>query len=197
MIRVDLQAPIISSAMRCWRLFPGSHYKFLKTFIENDVAFLDIPGFPMPDGKLADAKDLQIRLRTSEIVLEKISRDGKEKTPTVSEDEIKKFRVGKKRQRNQQAIINFFDEAKKGDIVVTPDQLVSGIIWIGEIRDNPNSSVSMSVPASYGEVSIPSRRVRWLKSIQESAVSRDLSGSLRHQHPFSLLERSLFLEVFL
>lgn len=35
-----------------------------------------------------------------------------------------------------------------------------------------------------------------MKSIEENKLSTDLSKSLRHQHPFSLIERTNFLELF-
>lgn len=196
MVKVDLRAQIVLPSVRCWRLFPGSSYKFLETFISENVAFLDMPGFQMPQGKLKDDKVLSMRIRASEIVLEKLSKEGKDRIPSVTEAELKSFRVGRKRQRNAQAMITFFDVAAKGDLIVTPEPLVAGKVRIGTFDDEPGNWFPIKVPRSYGLTPIPARRVRWLKGIEENKISSPLSFSLRHQHPFSLIEKTLFFEIF-
>jgi hypothetical protein len=193
---IDINARIIPEEVRCWRLFPGSSYRFLDTFLNGEVAFLDMPGFIMPDGKLSDAKDLARRIRVSEITLDRIAQDGKEKEHFVSEHDVETFRVGRKRQRNQQAMINFFDEAEKGDLIITPEPLIRGRVHIGMFVDAKNSSVNAFVPRSYGVTSIPARKVQWLKSVEENKLSSELSGILRQQHPFSIIEKSQFFEIF-
>ncbi|RCW27794.1 hypothetical protein DFR48_102280 [Ciceribacter lividus] len=155
-----------------------------------------MPGLVLPEGKLGQSKDLPKLIRRSEIVLEKLAKEGKEQAPTVTEDELKNFKVGRRRQRNQQALINFFDHAAKGDLIITPEPLYRGKILIGVFLDESNTAVEAKSPRHYGPTPVPARRIRWLKEIEENTVSSSLSQSLRHQHPFSLIERSRFPEVF-
>lgn len=95
---IDLNARIVSPDVRCWRLFPGSSYRFLEIFKNEGVAFLDMPGLKLPEGRLGDVRDLPKRIRESEIILEKIAKEGKEREHTVTEEELSKFKVGR-RQR--------------------------------------------------------------------------------------------------
>lgn len=196
MAKIDLRAPIISGDTRVWRLFPGGSYKFLSTFKADQVAFLDVPGFEMPDVKLSEANDLPTRIRRTEVMMEKLSREGREAIPRITEDDLQNFRVGKKRQRNQQAIINFYEVAKTGDLVVVPDQLSIGRVMIGVFAQQRAKLPHVTVPNIYGPVPVPARPINWLANVPENKVSTPLSSSLRHQHPFNLLEKSLFLEVF-
>lgn len=168
----------------------------IEVFRDQNVAFLDVPGFQLPSGKLAAAKDLPKRIRRSEIVLEKIAKDGKDVTHHVTDAELDKFKVGRRRQRNQQALINFFDHAAGGDLVVTPEPLYRGKIMIGVFHDNPDVTVNATSPRHYGITTVPARRITWLREVDENTVSTRLSSSLRHQHPFSILEKSVFTEVF-
>lgn len=69
-LSVDLRAPTISQNQRVWRLFPGSGYQFLDTFVEEGVGFLDFPGLDLPKGKIADAKDLIPRIVRSQRIIE-------------------------------------------------------------------------------------------------------------------------------
>ncbi|MBY3493887.1 hypothetical protein [Rhizobium laguerreae] len=195
-MQVDLKAQIIPATVRCWRLFPGSSYRFLETFKNDNVAFLDMPGFQMPDVPLAAANDLGKRIRVAEITLDKIAKDGKEREHFVSQDDIEKFRVGRKRRRNQQAMINLFDHAQKGDIVVMPEPLGYGRVQIGVFHDKAGTHVTAKSPKNYGITGVPARHVTWIREVDENKLSTNLSSSLRHQHPFSLIEQSIFLEIF-
>ncbi|MCQ1779146.1 hypothetical protein NOJ05_18235 [Neorhizobium galegae] len=195
-MQVDLKAQMIPAAVRCWRLFPGSSYRFLETFKNDSVAFLDMPGFQMPDAPLAKINDLAKRIRVAEITLDKIGKDGKHKEHFVSQDDIEKFRVGRKRQRNQYAMINLFDHAQKGDLVIMPEPLGRGKVQIGVFNDDAGTHIMAESPKYYGVTGVPARRVQWVREVDENKLSTILSSSLRHQHPFSLIEQSLFFEIF-
>lgn len=195
-MQVDLRAQMIPATVRCWRLFPGSSYRFLDTFKNDGVAFLDMPGFKMPEGPLSQDPKLPERIRVSEITLDRIASDGKEKEHFVSEHDLDNFRVGRKRQRNAQAMINFFDHAEKGDIVIMPEPLIRGRVQIGVFDDEARTHIVAKAPKYYGVTGVPARRVKWVREVDENKLSTRLSSSLRHQHPFSLIENSLFLEIF-
>jgi hypothetical protein len=196
MAQIDLKAAIVARETRVWRLFPGQHYKFLPKFVADKIAFLDIPGFEMPDGPLSEADDLPKRIRRAEVIIEKIRQDGPDDIPVVTANDLRNFRVGKKRQRHQQAVINFYETAAPGDLIVTPDRLSQGRVWIGQFAGRARRVVEATLPEIYGNTPIPARRVNWFGQFPENKISTRLSKSLRNEHPFSLIERTLFLEVF-
>jgi hypothetical protein len=190
-MQVDIRAPSISLDQRVWRLFPGSGYKFLKAFAEQEVGFLDFPGLELPKGKLSQAKDLVARIARSEKIAEALraeARGVKAKKPST-----KTPRSTKKRGRNGQAVVNFYEVAKAGDFVVLPEPVFLSNVWIGRFT---SPAVVESFAARYGSTPIPSRQIEWLGKYPENSVSTALSQSLRNQHPFTLLEKSAHLEVF-
>jgi hypothetical protein len=98
------------------------------------------------------------------------------------------------RGRLTQAVINLFQEATIGDVLVVPSPIRDGNILIGQFASR--RIIRTRLRSEYGNLPIPARRVEWLDEIEERKVSVELAGSLRHQHPLSLLENSLYNEVF-
>lgn len=91
-----------------------------------------------------------------------------------------------------QAIVNFYQEAKQGDYVIVPSSLSNRRVFLGRFASNR----ILSEHYKYGDHAIPARQIHWASSVDEGKLSTPLSVSLRHQHPFSLVERSRFIEVF-
>src|SRR5438874_9633482 len=67
-------------------------------------------------------------------------------------------------------------------------------VWVGQFTTN--TVVNGHYYRRYGRTPIPARAIDWLANFPENMISTALSQSLRHQHPFTLLERSLFVETF-
>ncbi len=191
MLQVDIRAPSVPRDQRVWRLFPGSGYKFLDAFSQQKVGFLDFPGFEMPKGKLSDAKDLIERIAKSEKLAEDLRAEARGAKPKQAS--TRKPKATKKRGRNGQAIVNFYEVAKPGDFVVLPEPVYLSNVWVGQFA---NPRVVTAYAPRYDRVPIPAREIEWLGKYPEHSVSTALSQSLRNQHPFTLLERSNFLEVF-
>lgn len=193
MLTVDLNAPTIPLDQRVWRLFPGTGYQFLDSFLEQGVGFLDFPGFIVPDDKLSDAEDLIPRVALSQRVREQLLQDG---PGAIIEVDVKKYqntRHTQPRGRLRQALINLLEEAKVSDLVILPEPMFMGKIWIGQIAND--SVIDGFFNKKYGKTPIPARSIRWIGSYRENTLSTSLSTSLRHPHPFNLLEKSLRLEV--
>ncbi len=195
MIEIDLRAAIIPPQTRVWRLFPGSSYKFLRTFDEQRVAFLDLPGLELPEGELAQADDLLSRVLASQKIAELKRRYGHDHAPDVQPGQFRGARKTTTRGRYRQAVVNFFEVASRGDLVIVPSTLSEGRIRIGQFIQPPNRRVVAFYEPRYGDAPIPARPIRWLRTIPEHQVSGNLRSSLRHEHPFTLLERSLFVET--
>lgn len=192
MVVIDLNAPTISPAQRVWRLFPGKGYQFQGDFIENGVGYLDFPGLELPEGDLTNANDFIPRIARSQAIKEAIRSREPVEFPRL--EEFAAARNTKHRGSLRSAIINFFQEAKAWDLVVLPEPAYNGRIWIGQFTDD--DLIRYYHVARFGGYAAPARRLRWYGPFAENTVSTSLSSSLRKSHPFTLLEKARFLEVF-
>lgn len=192
-LRIDLQAPTIPATTRVWRLFPGNGYLFLPHFIEQNAAFLDLPGFVLPDGPIATAPDLVDRLAFSQAVRAELYENGPDAEIDLNLGNFRGAKRTKARGRIRQAIINILSEAKTGDIIVVPSSLSDGRINIGRIVDDDIGEALFE--RKYGLYLLPSRNVRWLSNVDEGSISADLRKTLRHQHPFALIEKRHWVEI--
>ncbi len=196
MLQIDLRAPTIPQSQRVWRLFPGEGYQFLETFSGQKVGFLDLPGLVLPVGKLSDADpdDFIDRIAYSQAIKDTASKLDSEILSKISLNDYKNSRRTTHRGSIRQAVINFYQEAKLNDLVVLPEPVFNRNIWIG--RFVSNRVFNGSYPKRYGDINIPSRSIEWMGSYKENTISSNLSLILRQAHPFTLLERSLHVEVF-
>ncbi|WP_331327275.1 hypothetical protein [Methylobacterium fujisawaense] len=193
-MQVDIRVPQISLRRRVWRLFPGEGYSFLGTFQSDSVGFLDLPGASLPADRPTAPNAILNQIKKSIALREAIYEHGRDITVEVEKIDISKYRSSEKRTREENAIINFYYEASPGDLVVLPEPVRMSRIWIGVFRGS--NITSAAATKRYGKYPIPSRDIIWGRSVSESAVSAALSSSLRQAHPFTLLEKSLFYEVF-
>jgi hypothetical protein len=204
MVQVDLRAPTIPPQTRVWRLFPGEGYQFLSAFQEQRIGFLDFPDLQLPEGNLIAAPNLAARfLRSLAIrdLLKTMRRDGANLAAVQSEnfagiglDQFTRARTTQNRGRLQSAIVNFYQEANMNDYIILPEPVYMSKVWVGRVTTD--TVVSGYASRRYGQVPIPSRTIDWISSFPENMISGELSRSLRHQHPFTLLQRGLHLEVF-
>lgn len=193
-ITIDLLAPTIPTNRQVWRLFPGNGYQFLPTFLSERTAFLDTPAFPMPDGNFSDADDLTARLAYSQMARELLYKDGPDADFDLKLEDFSGAPNTKNRGRIRQSLINILQEAKAGDLVIMPTSLIEGRVWIGRFKDD--DVVQEHFGKRYGRRTIPGRNVEWITSADEGAISSPLRKILRHQHPFAVIEKSLWVEVF-
>ncbi|WP_156394108.1 hypothetical protein [Methylobacterium sp. Leaf94] len=192
MIQIDLNAPTIPDTQKVWRLFPGEGYQFLDNFEEQGIAFLDTPGLVLPDGDLSDVDDWGPRIAHSQGIKNFISEYGPDEEYEINLEDFADA-TAQGRGRARMSIINFFNTAKHYDIVVLPSPVRMGKILIGQIGNRRR--VKGFAPEKYGNTFIPARSVEWIGSFRENTISTKLSESLRNQHAFTLLEKSLKLEV--
>jgi hypothetical protein len=191
---VDLRAPTIPKDQRVWRLFPGSSYQFLGDFDKQGVGFLDLPGLELPSGSLAEAKDMIARVARSLRIRNLLWDQGPQAKIELNLKDFARSRSSQNRTRIANAIVSFYEIAKKGDFVVLPEPKFLSRIWVGRFTgDKPTVGFFQR---RYGRTKIPARGIQWMGNFAENTVSTALSLSLRHQHPFTLLEKDLHVEVF-
>ncbi|CAA2105417.1 hypothetical protein MBUL_03182 [Methylobacterium bullatum] len=196
MITVDLNTKIVLPHNRVWRMFPGYGYKFLSSYFSQNSAFLDIPGFDMPEGSLEEDDEFLKRIAASENIIHQKRSLGADVDVDMDWTQLKPAYNTQGRGILKRSMINFYEEARLGDIIVVPSPVDLGEIYVGTLTDRRYSGRISNFPREYGEVPMPARRVSWLQTIKENKVSPALSSSLRHQNPFNLLEKSLYNEVF-
>lgn len=149
---------------------------------------------PGPDARLSQDEQLFSKIAFSSAVREKLLSDDPAGVENIKLEDFSTSRHTERRGRFRQAIINFYEEAKAGDLVVLPEPIHMSRIWIGEfVSDEITDGLCVS---KYGRTVIPARSIKWLGGYRENTVSSRLSEALRNQHPFTLLEKSVFLEVF-
>ena len=148
----------------------------------------------LPDKRPTAPNVILNEIKRSIALREKIYELGRDVRIDVRTIDITKYRSSDKRTRDENAIINFYYEAAQGDLVVMPEPVQLSRVWIGQIESTHITSAK--APKRYGEYSIPARDIIWLGSVPENSVSTALSASLRQAHAFSLIEKSLYYEVF-
>ncbi len=195
MVAVTLTAARISDETKIWRLFPGGSYKFLSTFEDKRLAFLDLPGLEFDRGKLSADPKLLSKILASGAIADAKREYGPDTQVDFDVTAFPRPRRTKARGRLRQAVINFYENAKAGDLIVVPSTLSEGIIRIGKFEHPPARRLQGRVKERYGNTTIPARRIEWLASVSEHQVSQPLRESLRNQHPFSIIENSLYAEV--
>ena len=195
---VDLRTKCILADQRIWRLFSGGSYTFLGAFISESVVFLDTPGLVLPDD-MAEEPDFRLNQRVNVTHAVKLwaydyyrsirlghTGELKER-PSIRVDTYPRS-VSNSLQALKFAVRSMFGEAKKGDLVVVPDQLRHRRVWIAEFLDAPNQVHNIRLP-QYGTEAIPARRVHWFEPIDEGKLPTELSATLRSQNFFTLLGR--------
>lgn len=131
MLSINLRAPTIAPSQRVWRLFPGESYQFLQSFQDQKVGFLDLPGLELPPSGLKLAPDLIARIARVHRIQE-LLRDAPDSDLTLPLAEFANARVTQARTRLRNALINFYEEAKTGDLVALPEPVHLSRIWIGQ-----------------------------------------------------------------
>lgn len=194
MIAIDLQVRTVSPDNSVWRLFPGAGYRFLDSFMDDGIGYLDFPGLTLPTGKPLDkVANLIPLIALSAAYKERLPSEPDAKNIVLREKDFANAKHTQSRGRLRQALINFYQTAKSGDLVVLPEPLYTRDVWIGEfVGSTVRYSPYYRRPF---DVTVPSRKIRWLSKVKENSLSPILSEALRHQHPFTLVERSRFLEI--
>ena len=49
-LTIDIRTKVIPHGARIWALFPGLGRRYLSTFLEQSVVFLDLPGLMLSQG---------------------------------------------------------------------------------------------------------------------------------------------------
>lgn len=157
--------------------------------MKNGLVFLELPGLDLPKGVVTEETDhLRERLHVARAIegwiqsYRRYSRSASTDEPPEQPTRNPSAYVGQSLGRNQRnalgAVRNLFGTAKKGDLIVVPDQIPLRQVIIGEFLEDPESRIAHSEPEYFlGEI-MPARRVRWFPAVDELRIPRGLSDIL-------------------
>ena len=196
-IRVDIKTRFIGDEHRVYIVFPGEGYRFYDTFLRESVIFLDIPGYPVPEGvPMSRDRDSAARFVISERIAAWHNKGRPEnELPPRTVAELGRFRQSDKRAQMGTRIQNFFGRLKRGDVVIVPPQRFDQDVLYGEIVDDPDTVTLVDAPRHRGET-IPARRVVWRARQRRLTAPGWLERRLPNQNPVRQLEEPYHKYVY-
>lgn len=195
-IVVDIRTRFLRDDQRCYILFPGTGYRYYQYMRDNEVVFLDLPGFPWSPGEnLATAKDMIERTVVSERIAEWHRKDRpQDDLPARKVEDVKGFRRTAARAQFAGLVKGFFSSIKPGDVVIVPAPTYEGDVLFGEVVGN-GDPVEAKVPAYPGD-SVLARSVRWIARVPRSQIPSWLERKIPSPNPLRQIENTYFDDIF-
>jgi len=186
-LRIDLRTKVIPPNARLWALFPGLARRYLRTFIEHSVVFLDTPGIALSVPVLADFTQLRRHVAMSEAIVE--YHRGARRPPSRNPNTYELR--GPRAVSTAAYVRHLFVDVQVGDIIAVGGQMYDPVYY-GEVITATDGRNTIRVPR-YGDEDIPVRRVRWHPSIVERRyLSPDLSHLLSNRKALTELSKIRF-----
>ncbi|WP_420417892.1 hypothetical protein [Pacificispira sp.] len=197
--KIHLGLTDVSSDVRVFVVHAGKQKKRLKSFLDLDQIFLDLPGLRLSENVLDDADTLSRHILMSEAISDwrRSERNEGKSLPapsrTPSEYALPNkpkdlHRVGYKRT----AVHRFFNEISKGDIVIVPGSTPYEPFWAGWVAHDADVSKTLTLGDFLGDP-FPAREVKW---ISHNTTKRQLSDSLAKQLEKSHVVTEIDLNLF-
>ncbi|WP_156462938.1 hypothetical protein [Methylobacterium sp. Leaf93] len=192
---INIGAKIVPDNCTLWRLFPGKSYRLLEAFKSTNTAFLELPDIEIPNDDVGLTDNLLAKILASQDLVNQRIEHGPEHLLKSDWRDFTTQSNSPSRGRTIQAVINFYEVAKKGDLLVVPSYKSQGEILIGEFLDDPDARMRVTGVEWYGDVAFEARNIKWFPLRSEDSISPRLSSILRHPHPFSHIEDKLYNEI--
>lgn len=186
-IQVQLDAVILPSDHRVFKLFPGKDYIHYSTIRDSSVVYLDVVNLDSisPDPIFWKGDALVTHISADRV--ERAVKRGKSRPSRLVRS------TGDKATATfvQGLILN----AKKGDLILVPDRGYGTNVLIGQLLDDPAvvAKVGGDTP---GEPAFFGRRVKWIGHRRKGAFSESLVKLLHSQAAFFDVGRSHYEEIY-
>ena len=197
-MRIDLRTKIVDPAQQIWVVFPGRRRRFFEEFKETSRLFLELPGLGLSnalreDGSFDDHELLKrVKRSMSYGTYEDSLRAGN--PIEVPADQLNQYHVDREdgRVRTMFGCVNgLFQRMKAGDLVVVPGKGAYGEVLFGEVEGNFSRDDNIQF-GRFGDHSINTRRVRWIKNISERReLPRHIARHLERPPAVHQIQRSL------
>ncbi|MBA8819441.1 hypothetical protein BRY73_08515 [Ochrobactrum sp. P6BS-III] len=197
MITVDIRTKIIPNDARVYVIRPGAYYRLFDQFIDKSFVGVELPKLALPSfSEFSELNDVGERILRS-IALRKWFAAGQplgEYPPQELEfySALELDHAGGQFLRFVKA---FFQEIRKGDVVVMPPRSFKKDAIIGEFTDEPNEVVSFASPV-YPNHPLNGRNVKWLARLPKSELPAQTLDRLQKPSVVFLLERSAWPKIF-
>lgn len=174
-MRLDLNATTINDNIGVWAFHAGRNKRFFKTFMDNGMVFLDMPGVRLTSDLVRDEVSLRNKIAMSEnISLHYRGKAAEGATLSRTPQDYRTEATKKKYNHMVSSAKRFVEEIKRGDLVLVPPRTQYDPVLFGIIQDNFNPRNTANI-TPYTDDPINLRRVRWLTT---SVSKRDLPGDL-------------------
>lgn len=191
-IVVELDAYVLPDDHAIFKVSPGKTYRFYQEVRRTSVVFLDIRGLDDLAGDPVNWSDVDVlkTIANDRWARELISRErGNEPKGSEGITKTDKTRLG--------FLKALLGEAKKGDLVVVPADGYGKDVLIGELLDEPWTTVPVeSADGEDGAFVYVGRRVRWRAAQPKRLLTGDLIDALHVQTALFQLGRGLHEEIY-
>lgn len=196
MIHADIATKIVSPDTSIWVVFPGRQRRFIRTFLEQDVIFLETPGIDLRLKTAADRSTLRRHVRMSTAIADFHLHSESKKFPSRNSNRYSDAPIKNASHRVlASSVRKMFARMKTGDVVIVPGKIFAPV-YFGEVTAafDPEDTISID---RYSDEGIPYRRVRWLNSgVPRTAIPPHLQIFLSKPPAIAHVTRSDETEEF-
>jgi hypothetical protein len=185
-----------------WLVYSGNRRRFFEDFIENSAVFLDLPGFSANAHTFENEENLRRHVRMADAIRE-YHRGHTSTPPSRRVGSYSGLAASSKdpQGRSFNAEVGnaqrMYVEAKAGDVILSPPMGHYDPFLIGMISEEWNPD-QIAYARAYGEDALPSRPVKWESlSVSRRQFPDDVAKPLQNPHAISLVDRSLYFEIFM
>lgn len=163
---------------------------------DNEVVFLDLPGFPWEKGEdLRTIPDLVERIVVSERIQDWHRKDRPSNDlPIRDPSKLTDFRRTAARQQFAGLVRGFFTTISAGDIIIVPAPGYEDDMLFGEIVGD-GDPVWSKLPG-YPDEKVPGRQVKWIARVPRGQVPPWLERKIPSPNPLRQVEQSYFSDIF-
>lgn len=171
LIKVDLKAQAIPAQNQVFFVRPGSNYTMYSLFAENQAIVADFLGLEFSRGKVLSEQENVVAQLHRARKLRAYMRLHEETEPSRNIQDYASYVSDRSIAQLQRILTGYFEQAKKGDLVVVPPRAFAQDALIGELLDDPGDFITLTFAKLYGDERLYGRRVRWLGRIPKGKLS--------------------------
>jgi hypothetical protein len=171
LIKVDLRSKVIGPDQKVFFVRPGARYKLYDLFREESAIFADILGLELSTGTPIDEQEHVIAQLHRARRLRAFRGSDEGAPPSRNIEDYTDYVDSRSVSQLYRILKGFFEEAKKGDIVVVPPMAFSKDTLIGEIISEPTELIAVRGSPTHPGEQLYGRSVKWLGRITKGKMS--------------------------
>lgn len=196
MINVDLISKVITADQKVFMVRPGSHYKLYNLFLESEAIIVDFLGLELTNGTPFEEQENMIAQLHRARKLRAYHRLPDEVAPPREIEPYLEYENDRSIAQLYRIMKGYFQEAKKGDLVVVPSRTFGSDALIGELTTEPEQLFATRLPALYGNEQLFGRKVRWIGRIRKGKMSPYMLDLFSKPNAFVLVPKAERLAIY-